>query len=271
MKPPVFSCCQFCGASPESGKRLTKTHIWPHWINNILELHPTCDVISIDRSNPKNPTIQEKKRHQDIFTIQPRMTCKSCNEGWMNDIEQNVLNYLKPIISNNWPASLSPEQASNLSLWLALICMNAELASPLSNTITQNDRDHLRKTGTLPSRGWSIIIGKNEGVFWRKRKGYHNYPSLDSGIHRGLSQSKNHISYDKQITTFGIGSLFAQVVNGRDLSFSDYHSFHAKRLGFGVIFPSQRNSPLLTEHLPVLTDEQINFLNSQEPWFSKIY
>ena len=266
MKSPIFTFCQFCGAFPTKENPLSKTHIWPRWINKSLEIYPTCDISRIDRLNPLFPTIIETKRHQDIFTFQPKISCRRCNGGWMNDIEQNVMDYLRPIISNKWPDFLSPEQAHELSLWLALICINAELASPLSNTITKHDRDYIREKGSIPNN-WSIIIGKNVGSYWRKRRGYHNYYSPASGIHRRLTKGDDKISYDKQITTFGIGALFAQVVSSKEPFFSQFHSFYSSIIGFDVIFPLQRNSPLLTANIPTLTDENINFLNQKDPWF----
>ncbi|ARW09930.1 hypothetical protein [Acetobacter ascendens] len=266
MKFPTFTRCQFCGAIPAEGEKLSRTHIWPKWLNTTLEHHPSCDVECIDRPDFSKITKTRKTRHQDIFTIQPRIACIQCNGGWMNNIEQGVLDFLKPIISNDWPQFLTPEQIRKLSLWLALICMNAELASPLYNTITQADRDYIRNKEDLP-RGWSIIVAKNHGSYWRKRRGYHNYPALPLSINRRLSGTVDNPTYDKQITTFGIGPLFAQVVSGQDFNFVAHHFFAAQKFGFGILFPRHDSSPLDTTQLHNLSDHQINDLNSQIPWF----
>lgn len=267
MKLPRFTRCQFCGAIPAEGKNLSKTHIWPRWLKKELESYPSCLVESIYRTYPKKNRVIEKKRHHDIFNIQPRMTCCNCNNGWMNDIEQGVLDFLKPIMRGEWPQFLTAEQVKNLSLWLALICMNCELESELSNAITQEQRNYIMNEGKVPD-GWSIIIAKNNGVYWRKRKGYHNYPSDSSLINGGLSGKVDNPTYDKQITTFGIGPLFAQVVSGQDFNFVAHHFFTAQKSGFGILFPRHDRSPLDTTKLHNLRDHEINYLNSQIPWFS---
>ena len=93
--------CVFCGGGP-----LTKGHIWPEWMQQILppkkhHLQFTGQIASIAPGAP----VKQRLRQGHAGQRKPRNTCSACNTGWMSNIERDAIPYASPLILGQ-PVSL---------------------------------------------------------------------------------------------------------------------------------------------------------------------
>jgi hypothetical protein len=87
--------CVFCGRSG----LLTKTHIWPDWLERLLR-PPGTRLEEETRpigSRRQVMTINRKYRLGSMFSQKPYLACAPCNTGWMQKVEDEMVKFSKPL------------------------------------------------------------------------------------------------------------------------------------------------------------------------------
>src|SRR3989337_3115102 len=112
--------CIFCDQPANS-----KEHFWPEWMHSLLPQLP--DPTHGREVHDYNPHTGVKKRGVRgrpgaVHTIKIRAVCETCNNGWMNCLEQDVRPFLTPLIEAT-PVALDYEQMAVIARWIALKCI----------------------------------------------------------------------------------------------------------------------------------------------------
>lgn len=145
-KPP--RACIFCGSPANS-----KEHIWPVWLHELLG--PQAPGVRHDRQlhtfNPKEGarTSGPTGRQGDIRTIRIRAVCRTCNNGWMSGLEEEVRPVLTPLVEGA-ACALDTEQLRTLAQWLTLKTLIVEHATAETSVTPQSDRTAFFERGTIP-------------------------------------------------------------------------------------------------------------------------
>jgi hypothetical protein len=112
--------CIFC-----DGPHLSKTHIWPEWLNTLLQ-PPGTRLEELDHAR----IISNRKsriREGSIFTQKPYLCCITCNTGWMRKFEDEMCSFAKPLFAPpTGDVILDDTKQRILAVWVALITILAE-------------------------------------------------------------------------------------------------------------------------------------------------
>ena len=233
--------CLFC---PNTD--LSKTHIWPNWLNKLLSpgssrLNEYEDPIHVIGNETK---IQRRanSKQGSIFTQKPYLTCAACNGGWMNTFEDGMIRFSKPIFTSSVSVSLSNEHVRVISGWITLITVLAEYTDTSGNSITisPRDREYLKKHLKPPDH-WTIIAASSNSPKWNARYRHHpifvgQFASLVEYHAAVLGGSK----MNSQISSFGMGRLFVQVFTCPNTALVDGFRISAKKSGFVQLWPPKR-------------------------------
>lgn len=216
--------CIFCG---EPG--LSRTHVWPDWVNEMFpgETREVLDVLIDHRAPGVDVTtpIAETKQG-NLFTQKPYLACEPCNTGWMKQLEDEVSNFLRPILTGEGGIELTEQQAITLAAWAMLITILAEYTLKGPNAISPRERDYLMKRGHPPGN-WAIFLAGLDGPFWSKAWYHH---TLRFKMAESVEQA---IKFDyplpnTQITSLGMGKLFIQLFSSVNLPTVSDYEVHAR-------------------------------------------
>jgi hypothetical protein len=160
MSKPAGKCV-FCG-----GQGLTKSHVWPSWLNPILPPTSTHHEHEIGRfytfiSAVKGPAHSKQIRQGHARSRKPRNTCLRCNSGWMSGIESIAKHATVPLIQDSQLLLTTFAQRWVATL-LCLITIRFAFLTGDMNPVSPEERDWLRYYRE-PSRHWHIWIGRFDG------------------------------------------------------------------------------------------------------------
>jgi hypothetical protein len=135
--------CVFCGARANS-----REHIFPDWING---------VIVVDGADAHQFVINHgeraDERHYKVKTVASqtaRVVCKTCNTGWMSELEVESKPVVGPLIVNE-ATRLDAKQQLVAARWAIKIAMVGESIQYGDASFDQDDRDAIREN-RLPLR-----------------------------------------------------------------------------------------------------------------------
>jgi hypothetical protein len=214
MGKNAIRTCIFCAGSP-----LTKTHIWPAWLNTLIggATHHQEESEHRDAPNPPpKPHEREVKQKQGaIFSIKPYLACGKCNNGWMNRFEDEMVKFSQPIFLGSTEIKLTHYQLRVMVGWLSLITILAEYTNKKlswdNHPITKDERLYF-KAYLAPPPNWTIVAASLEGTKWQQKYKQHCMGIYMNYIGSGLSPVFVPNADDNtQISSFGMGSLFVQV------------------------------------------------------------
>ena len=134
--------CVFCG-----GSDLSKEHFWPEWASDLL---PESGAHKIMRAVGDGPMQTHRDRQGGAKTIKLRVVCRSCNHGWMRDLEDAARPILTPLIVGN-PIVLGVEDQKVLAEWIALKVILLEQSNKPEVVITQAERTAFCENRTIPA------------------------------------------------------------------------------------------------------------------------
>jgi hypothetical protein len=214
------STCIFCG----EGRRLSRTHIWPAWLNRLLA--PGVDHLQeFERPKHRGGIATQRLKQGSLFTLKPYLACVECNTGWMKKFEDEMCLFAKPLFTATETVTLDLTQIRTMAGWIALITILAEHfdKSKADPTIPQRDIRHLKQKRE-PPHDWSIFAASSSSKKWFAR--YHHAPT-HVGLFRSLQEYteavKTDLKSNTQTSSFGIGRLFIQAFTCPRSSFvSDY-------------------------------------------------
>src|SRR5437867_932627 len=82
--------CIFCGGRP-----VTREHVWP---DQLSELFPGMTAGAIHSLWAANRPEERREWKGNIFDQRVRVTCHECNHGWLNQLENAAMPWLRPMI-----------------------------------------------------------------------------------------------------------------------------------------------------------------------------
>jgi hypothetical protein len=236
--------CLFCDST-----NLSKTHIWPNWLNKLLlpgpsRLQEREDILHSIGDKPK-VTQRNKLKQGSIFTQKPYLACVDCNGGWMKTFEDEMLKFSRPLFASTKATYLTNDQVKWLYGWLTLITILAEYIDISRNciTISPRDREYFKKYLNPPNH-WTIIAASSDSQKWNAR--YRHSP-LFIGKFTSMAEYRAAVREGRpvntQISSFGMGRLFVQVFSSPDEELINGFRISAKKSGFVQLWP--RKSKLL--------------------------
>lgn len=98
--------CIFCG----SNKELTCEHVFPDWLSALF--NKNIKGINKVQGGRLNRTWQSS-----LFQNKIKAICKTCNNGWLSDIESNVKDILIKIAFTYDAHNLTSEDQRKLAIW----------------------------------------------------------------------------------------------------------------------------------------------------------
>ena len=229
--------CIFCDKG-----NLSATHIWPNWLH---KMYPGKGDTSLkefraEYSNPHEYDMNLAKvkfRQNGLFTMKPRVACVECNTGWMNDFEEEVRKFIKPVLKGEF-VSLSLSQSNTLAGWLGLIMFVADAIDPDGIQLSKPERIHFRKQKKLPLN-FSIFIAGYEGDDW-----FQAYVRILLGAfirdNLGLDHEGIEPAHHCHLVTFCVGKLFIQVYRSPILKLLMDYDISTRATGLTQIWPPKR-------------------------------
>jgi hypothetical protein len=207
--------CVFCG-----GKRLTKGHVWPDWLNDILPQTATHHEHEIGRfetfiPKAKGPAYSKRLRQGHARSRKPRNTCLRCNTGWMSGIEGLAKQSLLPLIKGE-NCVLDTFAQFSISTLLCLIAMRIEFLSGM-RAITAEDHDWVRYYRE-PSKDWKIWIAHFDG----DTPDDHPARSYCVQLVSDQTETVGPEYCNAQISTLVIGKLCAHLVYAPELPLTKF-------------------------------------------------
>ena len=209
--------CIFCG-----GGGLTKQHVWPDWLKNVLLRDSTEHMQFFTHYYPVapnfmfiQPDIHFRQGHPGVRKI--RNVCNKCNSGWMSKLEIEAKSILSSMILGE-RIILNTQAQVTISAWSVMISIIAEFTDQSTAAIPGLDRQKFFNT-QLPPEGWKIWIGRYKGIQWKQRFRHHGM----------LVVPKTQIMTDKtacntQFSTFVMGELLIHAISSalsEELNFAD--------------------------------------------------
>jgi hypothetical protein len=226
--------CLFCG---EPG--LSKTHIWPNWLNKLLS-PPSARHEVIERpSHHQRPGTEQKIRQGSIFSQKPYLACEKCNTGWMKAFEDEVEKFGHLFLTSPDSTLLEEGQVRSLAGWVTLITILAQYIdrARIDITVTRHDLDCIWQRKVPPDH-WSIFAASLDGFLWRARY-RHRATNISpyAGVQEYLDAVTAGVQANTMVSSFGIGSIYFQVFGCPVPSFvSDYRAV-TKQAGLNQLWP----------------------------------
>lgn len=122
--------CIFC-SKPLTGVR-AKEHVIPQWLMEFLGI--TDEKLFLASAQTADDAILES-RHQTAANFVEGRVCESCNNEWMNDLEGEAREILKPLIAGtNSLFCISDAERTRVARWATKTAYVISYASPLKKT-----------------------------------------------------------------------------------------------------------------------------------------
>lgn len=232
--------CIFC----QTSGRLSREHIWADWLRNFVPRRDDRSTHRIAGSDTENKILRGKlDRPGDIMAQRLRIVCKSCNEGWMSQMQERTKPHLVGLIRDGWTA-LDEDAQRILAAWATMFTMVFEYADPPTATVTQADRTYFM-IHKAPPPNWLVWIGR-VNLFPASPANANHHGCLFNG--RDLTGLQE--IYQFQSTGFSVGSIFFQttMINLPDIQFNAPEV--AKQFDLRVIHPF--GGPILNDAPTIL-------------------
>ena len=191
--------CAFCGATG----RLTGEHLWPDWLRQFLG----------DKKAPfphrATTTVTggyDRQWRRPPFTLTVNEVCRSCNNGWMSELEGKAKPLLTPMILGE-PIKLDEREQRTLASWAVKTAMVYQLTTE-HRAIRRYEYEHLRLhlTPRSPTQVWLATRTNEEPK-----------PSIFGFRASGMAPARGAPArYDAYLVTLAIGYFVAQI-HGHDL------------------------------------------------------
>lgn len=196
--------CIFCGRTP-----LTKEHVWPNWLKNVLEEDDSNTrgnyLINTDflDNNVIEITPNYIKRNGKTLNHTLKIVCEDCNNNWMSQIESKAKPILESLILNK-PIVLNRSQQKFIIQWAILRTIISEYTDQPTKAITAKERKTFYQTNEGPAN-WYVWIAKKKSnsETWPV---YHHIAIKGAYQQRGgFLLNKSPYAYNTQSSYFGLG------------------------------------------------------------------
>jgi hypothetical protein len=143
--------CAFCG----SGQNLTREHVWPRWVQDLVGPEPAPNVAAREDEITRVWTASPA-------TLTVRLVCRACNNGWMARLEHAAKPILTPLISGE-RAVLSVEDQRLLAYWAAKTVAVGDLAVSHHDPALPAELLHALRTAPGPWPSTVTLAARYEG------------------------------------------------------------------------------------------------------------
>lgn len=151
--------CGFCG---EPG--MTKEHLWSDWMRKVIlesraaggQKHFKAEIErGGEAKGYKNPTLEQRIG----------MPCDKCNNGWMSALENEIKDFMTPMVFRGEKVLLSRERQVALSRWAIKTAMVYEFTSAPEEGKYFSDAERLafKERFEIPANVW-VWTGRYDGV-----------------------------------------------------------------------------------------------------------
>lgn len=141
--------CIFCD-NVLTGVR-AREHVIPQWLIAYLGIGEDKLYLAVAQS--ADDSVLESRKHVASRFVEGRV-CESCNNGWMNDLEREAMEILKPLIAGTMPlVSISDDERTIVAKWAAKTAYVMSYAVPLKKTPESSHLRYMKENkGAVPSR-----------------------------------------------------------------------------------------------------------------------
>ena len=121
--------CVFCGGRP-----LTREHVIPRWLTSVLPEQAAFRgqdqqiVLQPDGRNGSPLILPHREVKESFNSLTVKAVCRTCNNGWMNDMEEMVRPILSPLIQVE-SIQLIRSDVSAIASWTVKTVLMAQLTS----------------------------------------------------------------------------------------------------------------------------------------------
>ena len=123
MLPDGPRTCAFCGAEGP----LTLEHLWPAWTEPYIKGLGAPQ--SITRVSDHGEHVHDVWATSGL-NLTARRVCRTCNNGWMHELEEATKPTLVPLITSTEPRTFSRGEAVTLATWITKTCLTTEFMHP---------------------------------------------------------------------------------------------------------------------------------------------
>jgi len=149
--------CSFCGNRADS-----REHVWPRWLARIIEQLPGEKKLLFNIRTDKHG--HRKKWQSPKPEIVTKKICKTCNEGWMSDLEKDASSILRPMIYRDGQ-TLTGKQQETIALWIVKTAMVLDSISAEVSFYEMSERTHFYKS-FFPPGTVNFYLGFCSGTYW---------------------------------------------------------------------------------------------------------
>jgi len=129
--------CAFC----DSGEKLTREHVIPQWLAEVLHDMEPGDPNPDWRSDYWAGGMVERDRQHPISrpTVVVRHVCEACNTGWMGDLEARAKPLIEPMVRGQ-RTTLKPADQVEVATWASKTVLALEYHEPDTVVARPEDR-----------------------------------------------------------------------------------------------------------------------------------
>ena len=137
--------CLFCENTADS-----REHLWPAWIHDRIKIEESIRI-----AIGKLPV-----QKSDNAEIKIKCVCKTCNSGWMSQLENQCLP-LVGSLAQDLSISLDSSQQSLLATWALKMAMVTDSTNKKTRDLfyEKEERDRMRSDQAIPERA-KVWIGR---------------------------------------------------------------------------------------------------------------
>lgn len=222
--------CIFCG---KKGNK-SKEHLWPVWMHEFLPTVGDGNNVRELSSFKLQQQIDQKKlkRQGHLFTTKFRVVCKTCNNGWMSELEEDVKPTFLKLIKGE-KSNLSEKDQEILSRWISMKVMLGEHAEKGIHVTPNKDRYLLKDKQKIPEY-FAIYIGthdSNSDASWVR------ISDTLAASPEGPNPKLGNLKRNTQSVTFLCGKVFIFVFASRENGIDSTEFFQLNNLQ--RIYPNQ--------------------------------
>ncbi len=240
--------CVFCNCKGHKSKE----HLWPRWMHRYLPLEGNGEnVREVSEHKWKDQVASKQLRRQgNLVTTKFRVVCKSCNSGWMSELENEVKPLLVKIL-NSEKVALDKNAQNLLARWVSVKVIVGEHAESDIYVTPLVDRVLLRSENKIPEY-YAIFIGCHEH---QSSSSWLRISQTLAVSEEGPNPPLGKLKRNSQSITFTCGPLFVYVLAIREIGINSSEFFTLPNLI--QIFPIRQQEV----HIPpvnTLSDAQMS-------------
>jgi hypothetical protein len=179
---------------------VTREHVWPDWLRRREEIEELLPHVQLLQRSLEEPERREWPARPFKMTV--RAVCRSCNTGWMGDLEHKAGQLLGGMLDGRGRA-LHQEGQRTLSLWALKTALMFEQAAPRDARVIPHEHyEALCKTGE-PAIGTKVWLASYDA----SQVGFtHVIAAEVTALGQSVRDERN-----VYVRTFTVGSVAFQV------------------------------------------------------------